>query len=91
MRHGCRQALLEPDRDELIHGLVGRERGPDRHPGPARVGLHRDLDRQRRDLGVVELELEVARRLRESDATPAGLSIHVYESAGAPRYGIYER
>ncbi len=22
---------------------------------------------------------------------PAGLSIHVYESAGAPRYGIYER
>jgi dihydrofolate reductase len=30
-------------------------------------------------------------RLRESDTTPAGLSILVYESAGAPRYGTYER
>jgi dihydrofolate reductase len=30
-------------------------------------------------------------RLRETDTTPAGLSIHVYESAGAPRYGTYER
>ena len=26
-----------------------------------------------------------------ANATPAGLSIHLYESAGAPRYGIYER
>jgi dihydrofolate reductase len=33
----------------------------------------------------------VGLRLRQSDTTPAGLPIHVYESAGAPRYGTYER
>jgi dihydrofolate reductase len=30
-------------------------------------------------------------RLVDNETTPGGLAIHVYESAGPPRYGTYER
>ena len=70
---GVRHPLVEADREQVVHRLVGGERGLDGHAGSAAgVFVDADANPHRRDVGVAEVELEATWRVDVDDTPPAG-------------------